>query len=234
MDKKEIPNLIKELYEIKPQYGKYYIFTNLPKVKVDDLREQILRLIEVSREAKKVLEDYNAYTLNESIKVIENIISNLLPLSTYNLIVRNEILQQIEETLNEKRFVTVSAFAGAGKTTLAIKYGDRQTQAKKKIVRFINADSADKVLEAYRQLAKEFTIYVIDEKEENIIRLVHERIANLNSAILFIFDNVEDHKDIEPYLNSIINILNDKAQVIITTKNNNLSDDIENIILEFF
>ncbi|WP_227779867.1 ATP-binding protein [Rickettsia sp. Tenjiku01] len=206
IDKKEIPNLIKqqlkvikELYE--PQYGKYYIFTNLPKVKVDDLREQILRLIEVS-------------------------------LSTYNLIVYNEILQQIEETLNEKRFVTISAFAGAGKTTLAIKYGDRQTQAKKKIVRFINADSADKVLEAYRQqLAKEFTIYVIDEKEENIIRLVHERIANLNSAILFIFDNVEDHKDIEPYLNSIINILNDKAQVIITTKNNNLSDDIENIIL---
>lgn len=95
----------------------------------------------------------------------------------------------------------------------------------------INVDSADKVLEAYRQLVKEFTIYVIDEKEENIIRLVHERIANLNSAILFIFDNVEDHKDIEPYLNSIINILNDKAQVIITTKNNNLSDDIENIIL---
>ncbi|WP_085065595.1 NB-ARC domain-containing protein [Rickettsia peacockii] len=147
------------------------------------------------------------------------------------MIVHNEILQQIEETLNEKRFVTISAFAGAGKTTLAIKYGDRQTQAKKKIVRFINVDSADKVLEAYRQLAKEFTIYVIDEKEENIIRLVHERIANLNSAILFIFDNVEDHKDIEPYLNSIINILNDKAQVIITTKNNNLSDDIENIIL---
>ncbi|WP_238375596.1 AAA family ATPase [Rickettsia massiliae] len=140
----------------------------------------------------------------------------------------------MEETLNEKRFVTVSAFAGAGKTTLAIKYGDRQTQAQKKIVRFINADSADKVLEAYRQLAKEFTIYVIDEKEENIIRLVHERIANLNSAILFIFDNVEDHKDIEHYLNSIINILNDKAQVIITTKNNNLSDDIENIILESF
>ncbi|WP_050542979.1 AAA family ATPase [Rickettsia honei] len=147
------------------------------------------------------------------------------------MIVHNEILQQIEETLNEKRFVTISAFAGAGKTTLAIKYGDRQTQAKKKIVRFINADSVDKVLEAYRQLAKEFTIYVIDEKEENIIRLVHERIANLNSAILFIFDNVEDHKDIEPYLNSIINILNDKAQVIITTKNNNLSNDIENIIL---
>ncbi|AEV91717.1 NB-ARC domain-containing protein [Rickettsia slovaca] len=147
------------------------------------------------------------------------------------MIVHNEILQQIEETLNEKRFVTISAFAGAGKTTLAIKYGDRQTQAKKKIVRFINVDSADKVLEACRQLTKEFTIYVIDEKEENIIRLVHERIANLNSAILFIFDNVEDHKDIEPYLNSIINILNDKAQVIITTKNNNLSDDIENIIL---
>ncbi|MFP3120819.1 hypothetical protein GCO76_05150 [Rickettsia sp. R2] len=66
------------------------------------------------------------------------------------------------------------------------------------------------------------------------MRLVHERIANLNLAILFIFDNVEDHKYIEPYLNSIINILNDKVQVIITTKNNNLSNDIENIILESF
>ncbi|MFV9936706.1 MAG: hypothetical protein AB8U84_05950, partial [Rickettsia endosymbiont of Haemaphysalis japonica] len=86
IDKKEIPNLIKqqlkvikELYEIKPQYGKYYIFTNLPKVKVADLREQILRLIEVSRAAKEVLEDSNAYTPNESMKVTENIISNLPP-----------------------------------------------------------------------------------------------------------------------------------------------------------
>ncbi|BDU60025.1 hypothetical protein FLA4_04350 [Candidatus Rickettsia kotlanii] len=44
----------------------YYIFTNLPKVKVDDLREQILRLIEVSREAKEVLEDVMLiYTLSE-------------------------------------------------------------------------------------------------------------------------------------------------------------------------
>ncbi|BDU60026.1 hypothetical protein FLA4_04360 [Candidatus Rickettsia kotlanii] len=94
-----------------------------------------------------------------TIKVTENIISNLLPLSTYNLIVHNEIIQQIEETLNEKRFVTVSVLAGAGKTALAIKYGDRQTQAKKKIVCFINADSADKVLEAYRQLAKEFLLF---------------------------------------------------------------------------
>ncbi|KJV81645.1 hypothetical protein RHORCCE3_0836 [Rickettsia hoogstraalii str. RCCE3] len=62
IDKKEIPNLIKqqlkvikELYEIKPQYSKYYIFTNTPDVKVDDLREQILRLIEVSPEAKESL-----------------------------------------------------------------------------------------------------------------------------------------------------------------------------------
>ncbi|MDE8611682.1 hypothetical protein PQ676_05590 [Rickettsia felis] len=61
IDKKEIPNLIKqqlkaikELYEIKPQYGKYYIFTNSPNIKVDDLKEQILRLIEVSSEVKEV------------------------------------------------------------------------------------------------------------------------------------------------------------------------------------
>ncbi|QQV74492.1 hypothetical protein H6P87_00026 [Rickettsia tillamookensis] len=241
IDKKEIPNLIKqqlkvikELYEIKPQYGKYYIFTNSPNVKVDDLREQIFRLIEVSEEAKEVLEDSNAYTTNESIKVTENIISNLPPLSTYNLIVRNEILQEIEETLNEKRFITVSAFAGTGKSTIAIEYGSKQRDEAKKIVRFINADSADKIFEAYRQLAKEVAIYTIGEKEEDIIRLVHERIANLKPSTLFIFDNVEKYKDIESYLNGIMNMPNDKTQVIITTRNNKLSEDITNIKLKPF
>jgi tetratricopeptide (TPR) repeat protein len=241
IDKKEIPNLIKqqlkvikELYEIKPQYGKYYIFTNTPNVKADDLREQILRLIEVSPEAKEVLEDSNAYTTNESIKVTENIISNLPSLSTYNLIIRNEILQKIEETLNEKRFVTVSAFAGTGKSTISIEYGSKQRDEAKKIVRFIYADSADKIFEAYRQLAKEFAIYTIGEKEEDIIRLVHERIANLRPAILFIFDNVEKYKDIESYLNGIMNMPNDKTQVIITTRNNNLGEDITNIELKPF
>ncbi|MFV0250753.1 MAG: hypothetical protein AB8U53_03030 [Rickettsia aeschlimannii] len=82
------------------------------------------------------------------------------------MIVCNEILQKIEETLNEKRFVTVSAFAGAGKTTLAIKYGDRQTQAKKKIVHFINLDSADKVLLKHVDNFKEFTIYVIEKRKK--------------------------------------------------------------------
>ncbi|MFP3011794.1 MAG: NB-ARC domain-containing protein [Rickettsia sp.] len=242
IDKKEIPNLIKqqlkaikEIYEIKPQNSEYYIFTNSPNIKVNDLREQILRLIEVSREAKNVLENSNAYTSNESIKVTENIISNLPPLSTYNLIVRNEILQKIEETLNKKRFVTVSAYAGTGKTNIAIEYGRKQRDKAKKIVRFINADSSSKINGAYRQLAEELGINVREEKEEEIIiRLVCNKIANLNSNMLFIFDNVEEYKDITPYLNGIKNIYKDKTQVIITTKNNKLSEDIENIILEPF
>ncbi|AAY60876.1 AAA domain protein [Rickettsia felis str. Pedreira] len=140
-------------------------------------------------------------------------------------------MQKIEEVLSEKRFVTVSAFAGTGKSTIAIEYGCKQRDEAKKIVRFIYADSAYKVLEAYRQLAKEFAIYTIGEKKEDIIRLVHERIANLNSNTLFVFDNVEAYKDIETYINGIINMPNDKTQVIITTRNNNLSEDITNIKL---
>ncbi|AFC70485.1 hypothetical protein [Rickettsia australis] len=61
--------------------------------------------------------------------------------------------------------------------------------------------------------------------------MVNKKIANLKPAILFIFDNVEDYTDIEPYLNSIMNIPNDKTQVIITTRHNNSSDNIENIKL---
>lgn len=96
IDKKEISNLvkqqlkvIKEQYQIKPQDSKYYICTTFPNIKVDDLRGQILRLIEVSPEAKEVLESHNNYIF---IKNDRNIISNLPSLSTYNLIVRNEIL----------------------------------------------------------------------------------------------------------------------------------------------
>ncbi|WP_410176359.1 tetratricopeptide repeat protein [Rickettsia hoogstraalii] len=235
IDKKEIPNLIKqqlkvikELYEIKPQYGKYYIFTNIPDVKVDDLREQILRLIEVSPEAKEVLEASNNYIF---IKNDKNIISNLPLLSDHNLITREKILQKIEKVLSEKQFISISAFAGTGKSTISIEYGRKQRDEAKKIVRFIYADSADKIFEAYRQLAKEFAIYTIGEKEEDIIRLVHERIANLKPSTLFIFDNVEAYKDIEPYINGIINMPRDKTQVIITTRHNNLSDNIENIKL---
>ncbi len=194
IDKKEIPNLIKqqlkvikELYEIKPQYGKHY---------------------------------------ND-----KNIISNLPLLSDHNLITREKILQKIEKVLSEKQFISISAFAGTGKSTISIEYGRKQRDEAKKIVRFIYADSADKIFEAYRQLAKEFAIYTIGEKEEDIIRLVHERIANLKPSTLFIFDNVEAYKDIEPYINGIINMPRDKTQVIITTRYNNLSDNIENIKL---
>lgn len=48
IDKKKIPNLIKQQlkiikdqYKITPQNSKHHIFTNLPNIKVNDLREQI-------------------------------------------------------------------------------------------------------------------------------------------------------------------------------------------------
>ncbi|ABE04715.1 Tetratricopeptide repeat-containing protein [Rickettsia bellii RML369-C] len=241
IDKKEIPNLvkqqlkiIKDQYKIKLQNKKYYIFTNSLSIKVDDLKEQILRLIEVSYEAKEVLENLNAYNSHELIESIKNINSNLSSLLPYNLIRREDILQDIEKNLNEKQFITISGYTGIGKSTLAIEYGREQRDKAKKIVHFINADSAYKITEAYIQFAKEFSIYTTGEKEEDITRLIHENIAKLNSNTLFIFDNVEVYKDIEPYLNSMMSILKDKVQVIITTKNNKLSDDITNIELKPF
>ncbi|WP_341789902.1 lipase family protein [Rickettsia endosymbiont of Polydrusus tereticollis] len=102
IDKKEIPNLvkqqlkaIKEQYTIEDKNSKDYICTTSPNIKVDDLRGQILRLIEVSKEAKKILKDRNAYTSNEATKIIEGINSNL-PLSlVHNFIAREEALARI-------------------------------------------------------------------------------------------------------------------------------------------
>ncbi|WP_395476253.1 hypothetical protein [Rickettsia endosymbiont of Pantilius tunicatus] len=241
IDKRKIPNLIKQQlkiikdqYKITPQNSKHHIFTNLPNIKVNDLREQILRLVEVSHIAKEILENLNAYNSHELIESTKNINSNLFSLLPYNLIRREDILQDIEKNLNEKQFITISEYPGIGKSTLAIEYGREQRDKTKKIVRFINADSAYKIFEAYIQLAKEFSIYTTGEKEEDITRLVHENIAKLNSNTLFIFDNVEVYEDIEPYIKGIVNISKDKVQAIITTKNNKLSENITNIELKPF
>ena len=216
---------IKEQYKIESKNRKDHIFTNSSNVKVDDLREQILRLIEVSEEAKEVLESSNNYIF---IKNDKNIISNLPLLSVHNIITREKVFQEIGNILSKEQCVIISAFAGTGKTTLAIDYGGKQRDEAKKIVRFINADSADKVLETYQKLAEELGINIKDETEESVvISLVNKKIANLKPFTLFIFDNVEKYKDIEPYLNGIINISKDKAQVIITTKDKNLHGDLK-------
>ncbi|WP_342169818.1 tetratricopeptide repeat protein [Rickettsia endosymbiont of Seladonia tumulorum] len=237
LEVKEIPNLarkqlkiIKEQYEIEHKNDKDYIFIKSSNIKVDDLREQILRLVEVSHEAKKILKDRNVYSAG----YIGSVNSNLPILSIHNLIHREEAFKQIDNALSKNSYVAISAFAGTGKTTLAKDYGRKQRDEAKKIVRFINADSAYKINEAYRQLAKELAIYITDKKEGEIIRLVCNKIANLNSNTLFIFDNVEAYKDIELYINGIMNIPKDKVQTIITTKNNKLSDDITNIELKPF
>jgi|GEM_PF-6037247 len=238
LDAREISNLvkqqlkiIKEQYKVEHKNSKAYIFTNSLNIKVDDLREQILRLVEVSNETKTVLKDRNAYYSNN----IKSINSNLPTLIIHSLIHRKDVFTQIDTVLRTEQCVAISAFAGTGKTTLAMEYGRKQIKEAKKIVRFINADSAYKIAETYRQLTKELSINVEAEKEEEIIiNLVCNKINNLNSNTLFIFDNVEVYEDVKPYLNGIMNIPKNKAQAIITTKNNNLNEDIENIRLEPF
>ncbi|WP_241760901.1 MULTISPECIES: hypothetical protein [spotted fever group] len=89
------------------------------------------------------------------IKNDKNIISNLPPLSDHNLITCEKILQKIEKALSKNSFVAISAYAGTGKSTIAIEYGRKQRDEAKKIVRFINADSSSKINGAYRQLAEE-------------------------------------------------------------------------------
>ncbi|WP_341790981.1 NTPase [Rickettsia endosymbiont of Gonocerus acuteangulatus] len=122
------------------------------------------------------MKDRNAYSANYT----RSINSNLPTLSVYNLIHREAVFKQIDNALSKNSCVAINAFAGTGMTTLAKDYGRKQIEEAKKIVRFINADSVYKIKEAYRQLAKELAIYITDKKEGEIIRLVCNKIANLN------------------------------------------------------
>lgn len=81
------------------------------------------------------MKNRNAYSVNYT----GSISSNLPTLSVYNLIRRENAFKQIDNALSKNSYVTISAFAGTGKITLAKDYSRKQIDDAKKIVCFINA-----------------------------------------------------------------------------------------------
>jgi ATP/maltotriose-dependent transcriptional regulator MalT len=122
-----------------------------------------------------------------------NIIANDLPARINNFVGREEVLSKINEILSTNQVVVINAFAGTGKSSTALEYGHLQSKAGK-IVRWFNADSADKIKENYKQLASDLGIDIThidtEQQQKILVNSVNNALAKLGKPMLLIFDEL--------------------------------------------
>lgn len=222
----------RQLDELKSTYtvermsdGNDYISSTIP---VEDIREQMARLIKVNPEIKKNFLTYaNDYiNLNSKSHTCENLVSNI-PLERLECFGRESVFKKIDEALENCQSVALSGFQGIGKTVVALEYAYRQ-EGVGKVVRWIDAHSKIKVDEEYRKLAIELGINIKSLDSEMIVRLVNNSIDKIRVKFLFIYDRVREYDEIKKYLTS----LPKSVKILLTTNKNNLNDSIKSIKLD--
>ncbi|WP_342269629.1 hypothetical protein [Rickettsia endosymbiont of Orchestes rusci] len=105
IEEKAIPTLLKQqLIAIKEQYtidpeGKKYLCTKSVNIKADDVRQNLMRLIEISPAVKEILEDKYAHAIKPA-NISGVFTSNLPAMSISNFIHRENIFEQIDKALS--------------------------------------------------------------------------------------------------------------------------------------
>jgi DNA-binding CsgD family transcriptional regulator len=141
---------------------------------------------------------------------------------------RDKELQLLTQNFVKNNIAIITGRAGVGKSSLAIQFGKRQKDDM--IVRFFDADSISKINEKYRELASELNINTNQQNKDFIMKLVNNKLENLNYKLLFIFDNVDRYEDIKEYVAN----LPSNVKVLITTRKPELIADKVNITLKEF
>ena len=227
----------KQLSELKDQYTIIPNNKNLissDTTKIDSLREWILRLVSVNPEIRTMLENPILFsTINKADS--NNILANYLPQDRIsNFIEQEQVFDSINVILDKQQYVVISGLPGSGKSSCALEYAYRQKNkvAGGRIVRWLSADSADKIDMEYRNLAIELGIPVnsLGKNKQVVINLVNNKVANLKSQLLLIFDYVEEYNHIKDY---IIN-LPPQVKVMVTTRDDSLVDNIKQVRLNPF
>jgi len=196
---------------------------------VEALRDKMQRSIKVLSVAniKKALEDSNIYALTKELEKrsiqqftqLHNYIAQA-KLTTY--LVREDKQQELSQKLNKEGVCVVYGHGGVGKSTLVAQYGHRQKD--KQLVRWMQAETTEKLLKSYQDLAHELGIDYqklaqgFKESYHNYLpelsRRVYNALEDRKQSVLLILDNATD-------ANLIDNCLlyrTDLVQVIITTR----------------
>jgi tetratricopeptide (TPR) repeat protein len=212
---------LKARYRIDTAQGRYQL-TSISQMPIEEIREHALRLLEVqvtNGAVKAFLDTHVQQPLTT--RPLLNLASFLPPSLKDQYILRVEDLKRIDQELAIHPYVIISGEPGFGKTSLATEYGHRQEDRPgpgKIIVRTIDADSREKIDGEYRNIATMLGLHPEQQDPEMIMRLVHNQISNSQNKVLLIFDNVENHAHIAPY----VNYLPKGIKAIITTRHSRL------------
>jgi hypothetical protein len=235
--------ITQQLVALKAQYriaieieiggGAYYQLNEKNLVPIEDLRERILRLLEAhvtDGKVKAFLETHEQELL-PSLPPLK-LASYLPPSLGSQYILRVEDLDRIDYLLATQAYVIISGEPGFGKTSLATEYGHRQKNrpSHAKIVIRMDADSQEKIHGEYRNIATQLGIHTEQQTPEMIMRLVYNEISNSQKPVLLIFDNVESHAYIAPY----IDYLPAGIKALITTRDSRLVEGVPTIKIKPF
>jgi len=161
---------------------------------------------------------------------IKNIIGSS---SNRNFTGRTFELSKIEESFLTNQYVYLIAGSGYGKTTLAREYASRIKEKSNQIVKWIDSMS---LVNAFQNLAEELNIQFSGKIEtEELFDLVKVKLntytkqTNLN--VLLVIDNLV-YKEDDESLNDfkyLISDFNFNIKILITTKNQNILNDLNNL-----
>ncbi len=195
-------------------------------------------------EAIKVMPDFNSWfslrlflkedasnsfvTVEKSEQHSSIIIKNNLPQLDNNFIARNEEFKKIAYALSAHDIVALSGIGGIGKSQLALQYAWQQ-QAKNNYpggILWLNGLSQNLGIQIINFAVQYLNINVLQE-HSLIERVRHCWNHWQEGKVLIIIDDVRDYEDIQPYLATLDN----RFQVLITTRFNSLSSTIKTLTL---
>ena len=186
--------------------------------KLDDVRKSLIDEIRKS----SMLKCDNIYYSSETNYILRN---------------ENEIIQKILNESNTKNKLILSQISGTGKTTMARhickQLKDNHNFIIKWFETFDNDDKSmkDMIYFKYREILRDEFGYEIDSLKckKSVIKSFSNELKSLlelknDIRILFVIDNVKHEEQIREYIDDLpINI-----KILITTRNNDLLQNIEN------
>ncbi len=131
--------------------------------------------------------------------------------------------------------VSLSGLGGVGKTQLALRYASLYVETYDNNVIWINCDTKATLSQSFLRLAAKLEIKIKNEYGENkaietVVEEVYEYFADQKS--LFILDNVENYREIEPFLPKVI--VGNKPYVLITSRYQNWENVASTVQLNVF
>jgi len=124
---------------------------------------------------------------------------------------------------SEKKFIVITSLPGSGKTTIANKIGWEWLKVSHShFVYWIKSDEANLDCE-FNKFASYIDVIRKDHQKLNtFIECINNKLSKLERKILFIFDNCESFKSIEPYTSLCYN--SENVNFLLTSRDGSLSN----------